>query len=95
MLHQDSLVKGQSESFSKYVSQFTLLVSEAHGGTCPEKKCGADISIKMNVRRKRILFACVFFIVLFIRPNIRRMIRLCCIHSPASVGMRPVFAAGP
>ncbi len=25
-------------------------MSEAHGGVCPEKKCGADTSIKTNVR---------------------------------------------
>jgi hypothetical protein len=61
-LHQDSLSKGHSENFSKHVSQFTLLVSEAHGGTCPEKKCGADISIKMNVsQHKRFISAFVMF----------------------------------
>jgi hypothetical protein len=50
MSYQDSLHKGRAESFSKFVSQFTLFVSESHGGCCPEKKCLADISIKTNVQ---------------------------------------------
>jgi hypothetical protein len=27
-----------------------VFVSESHGSTCPEKKCGADISMKTSVR---------------------------------------------
>ena len=44
---KDALTKGRAEEFSKHVGQFTLLVSEAHS-RCP--KCGADTSIKANVR---------------------------------------------
>jgi hypothetical protein len=51
MIDQDSLLKGHAENFSKYVSQFTVFVSESHGSICPEKKCGADISMKTSVRR--------------------------------------------
>lgn len=46
MIDQDSLLKGHAENFSKYVSQFTVFVIESHGSICPEKKCGADISMK-------------------------------------------------
>ncbi len=53
---QDSLIKGQAESFSKYVSQFTLFLSESHGGKCPEQKCAVDISMKTNVRLSVLFF---------------------------------------
>jgi hypothetical protein len=47
-------MKGRAEDFSRHVGQFTLLVSEAHS-RCP--KCGADTSIKANVRN--LASACV------------------------------------
>jgi hypothetical protein len=40
-------------------------VSEAHGGVCPEKKCGADTSIKTNVRFFRL------FVELFIQIHLQ------------------------
>ena len=43
-------------SFSKYVSQFTLFLSESHGGKCPEQKCVVDISMKTNVRLSVLFF---------------------------------------
>jgi hypothetical protein len=76
MHSQDSLQKGRAESFSKYVSQFTLFVSESHGGFCPEKKCAADISIKNNVLPAILIRDLFIFLIYFSRrARQRRMIR--------------------